>query len=56
MDADKVNAAIQSFIDKYNKEQPTYRRITGLVIRNNPFIRNATKKILRDKALEDVPA
>lgn len=56
MDADKVNAAIQSFIDKYNKDQPTYRRITGLVIRNNPFIRNATKKILRDKALEDVPA
>lgn len=54
MDEDKVRRSIESFIDKYNRSQPTYRRITGIVIRSNPFIRNATKKILRDKALEDM--
>ncbi len=55
MDSDKVMASIQSFIDDYNKNQPTYRRITGLIIRENPFIRNATAKIIRAKALEDSP-
>ena len=53
---DKVRASIESFIEKYNKNQPTYRRITGLVIRNYPFLRNATSKIIRDKVLEDIPA
>ena len=53
MDADAVRAAIQSFIDDFNKNQPTYRQITALVIRENPFIRNATSKIIRAKALED---
>ena len=56
MDDDAVRSAIQGFVDEYNINQPTYRRITGLVIRNNPFIRNATSKIVRAKALEDIPA
>ncbi len=56
MDEDEVRTSIQSFIDEYNLLQPTYRRVTGLVIRNNPFIKNATSKILRAKALEDIPA
>ena len=53
MDADAVRTAIQGFIDEYNKNQPTYRQITSLVIRENPFIRNATSKIIRARALED---
>ena len=56
MDADAVRDAIQAFIDDFNKIQPTYRQITSLVIRENPFIRNATSKIVRAKALEDIPA
>jgi long-chain acyl-CoA synthetase len=56
MDAEAVNAAIRGFIDDFNKNQPTYRQITSLVIRKNPFARNATSKIIRAKALEDIPA
>ena len=56
MDEEMIRASIQNFIDEYNVHQPTYRRITGFVMRNNPFIRNATSKIIRAKALEDIPA
>ncbi|MBO4374394.1 MAG: AMP-binding protein [Lachnospiraceae bacterium] len=56
MDAAEIRSSIQSFIDEYNVSQPTYRRITALVVRDNPFIRNATSKIIRAKALEDIPA
>ena len=42
-------------LDEYNKNQPTYRRITGLVVRKNPFIRNTTKKIKRQDVLIDEP-
>jgi long-chain acyl-CoA synthetase len=56
MNAEKVKNSVQRFIDDYNMNQPTYRRITGLIIRENPFIRNATAKIIRAKALEDIPA
>ena len=47
--------AYQAFLDEYNKNQPTYRRITGLVVRKNPFIRNTTKKIRRQDVLIDEP-
>lgn len=55
MTEDEVRKNLQAFIDKYNSEQPTYRRITGLVIRKNPFIRSSTKKIKRQEALIDEP-
>ncbi len=44
---------LQGIIDEYNKNQPTYRRITGLVVRENPFIRSATGKIKRAEAKVD---
>ena len=50
LDADTIKAGLQAMIDEYNKNQPTYRQITGLVVRNNPFIRNATGKIKRTDA------
>ncbi|MBO4265819.1 MAG: AMP-binding protein [Lachnospiraceae bacterium] len=56
MDDEAVRASIQNFIDEYNINQPTYRRITKVVVRNNPFIKNATSKIVRAKAIEDIPA
>ncbi|MDO4336645.1 MAG: AMP-binding protein [Eubacteriales bacterium] len=53
LDAETVHAQLQAFLDEYNKNQPTYRQITGLVVRKNPFIRSATKKIKRQEALID---
>ena len=50
---DDVRAYLQKFLDTYNKTQPTYRQITGLVVRKNPFIRNATGKIKRTEAEVD---
>jgi long-chain acyl-CoA synthetase len=55
MGKDEVRAALQAFLDQYNKTQPTYRQITGLVVRENPFARSSTKKIKRQEALIDEP-
>lgn len=55
LDDEAVHAALQAFLDEYNKNQPTYRQITGLVVRKNPFIRSSTKKIKRQEALIDEP-
>lgn len=55
MDEAAVQAALQAFLDEYNKAQPTYRQITGLVVRKNPFIRSSTKKIKRQEATVDEP-
>lgn len=55
LDEEAVHEALQAFLDQYNKNQPTYRQITGLVVRKNPFIRNSTKKIKRQEALIDEP-
>lgn len=55
LDEGAVQAALQAFLDEYNKNQPTYRQITGLVVRKNPFIRSSTKKIKRQEALIDEP-
>ncbi|MCM1468165.1 MAG: AMP-binding protein [Alistipes sp.] len=55
MSEEKIRTELQAFLDKYNKNQPSYRKITGLVVRQNPFIRSATKKIKRQEALIDEP-
>lgn len=51
----EIQAGLQAFLDEYNKKQPTYRQITGLVVRKNPFIRSSTKKIKRQEAMTDEP-
>ncbi len=53
LDEEAIRAELQAFLDQYNKNQPTYRQITGLVVRKHPFIRSATKKIKRQEALID---
>lgn len=53
LDEEAVRTELQAFLDKYNKSQPTYRQITGLVVRKNPFIRSSTKKIKRQEAMID---
>jgi long-chain acyl-CoA synthetase len=55
MDKAAVRDALQALIDQYNKAQPTYRQIMGLVVRENPFARSSTKKIKRQEALIDEP-
>ena len=47
LDAETVKAEIQSFIDEFNKSQPAYRYIVGVELRENPFEKSATKKIIR---------
>ena len=44
---DAVKASLQTLIDQYNSSQPTYRHITKIIIRNEPFARNTTGKIKR---------
>ena len=44
---DDIKNSLQDFIDTYNSAQPSYRHITNLVVRNEPFIRNTTGKIKR---------
>ncbi len=53
MNEEKIQTELQAFLDQYNKTQPTYRQITGLVVRKNPFARSATKKIKRQEAMID---
>ena len=48
--AEKVRAALDEMLKEYNRNQPTYRRIMSLVVRKNPFLRNATRKIIRADA------
>ena len=55
MSAEEVRGALQKILDDYNKEQPTYRQLARLVIRENPFIKNSARKILRTEILRDEP-
>ena len=50
-----VKQELQQSIDEYNRNQPGYRRITGLVVRKNPFKKNSTRKIKRTEVLIDEP-
>ena len=50
---DAIKAALDTLLKEYNQKQPTYRQIISLVIRKNPFHRNATGKIVRADAEVD---
>ena len=39
---------LQKIIDTFNKNQPTYKRISALDIRKEPFEKSSTKKIKRN--------
>jgi long-chain acyl-CoA synthetase len=56
LEGEKLEKELWKLLDEYNGTQPTFRRIAHLVIRENPFRRNTTKKILRQYAAEDIPA
>ena len=44
-----IEEAVNEIVQKYNKELPTYARISKCAIRKNPFPKNSSKKIVRDK-------
>ncbi len=54
-DAQVIQAELQAFIDQYNKTQPTYRQITGLVVRKIRLSRARQEKIKRQQVLIDEP-
>ncbi|MBQ9437644.1 MAG: non-ribosomal peptide synthetase, partial [Lachnospiraceae bacterium] len=47
-----IQAAVQELVDKHNGELPTYSRISALKIRQNPFEKTSSKKIIRSKFFE----
>ncbi len=55
MSEEGIREAFQRFVDEYNKEQPSYRHITAIVIRKNPFIKSSTRKIKRQEVMIDEP-
>lgn len=44
MDADRTSEKLQKIIDTFNKNQPTYKRISALDIRKEPFEKSSTKR------------
>ncbi len=48
LSAEKIEKRLQALLDNYNKTQPTYRRVIGLDIRTEPFVKSSTKKIKRN--------
>ena len=56
LDAEAIQAQLQAFLDEYNRNQPTYRRITGLVVRKKSvYPQHNKKKIRRQDVLIDEP-
>ena len=55
MSEDEVRAALQDILNEYNKQQPTYKQRSKLVVRKYPFLKNTTKKIIRGEVSRDEP-
>ena len=49
LDTEMIRSQLQEFLDEYNKNQPTYRRITGLVIRKNTVYTQHDKENTGDR-------
>ncbi|MBQ1493271.1 MAG: AMP-binding protein, partial [Blautia sp.] len=44
---EELKLMLHEIIDEYNASQPSYRHVTALLIRKDPFARNTTGKIIR---------
>lgn len=55
MTPEDIQSGLQKILDSYNSEQPTYRQLSRLVVRKNPFFKNSSKKIIRTRVTEDEP-
>ena len=49
LDAEAIQAQLQAFLDEYNRNQPTYRCITGLVVRKKSVYPQHNKKESGDR-------
>ena len=54
LDEEKIKMALWKVVEDYNKAQPSYRHITALVVRKQPFVRNTTGKIKRAEAAKEI--
>ena len=48
MKAEQIQKEIDKVIRDYNKKQPSYRRLAGYELRDEPFPKTSTRKIKRD--------
>lgn len=55
LDTEMIRSQLQEFLDEYNKNQRTYRRITGLVIRKIRLYAARQRKSRRQDVLIDEP-
>ena len=55
MTDEEIHTSLQKILDDYNHDQPTYKQLSRLVIRKNPFAKSSTRKILRSEVMKDVP-
>ena len=55
MTQQEIQDSLQNILNDYNKDQPTYKQLSRLVIRENPFLKNSSKKIIRHEVLRDEP-
>ena len=55
MSEEEIRAALQEILDGYNRQQPTYKQLTKLVVRKYPFLKNTTRKIIRSEVYRDEP-
>jgi len=55
MTQQEIQDNLQNILNEYNKDQPTYKQLSRLVIRENPFLKNSSKKIIRHEVLRDEP-
>ncbi len=53
IDAEAIQAQLQAFLDEYNRNQPTYRRITGLVVRKKLRLSATQQKKIRRQGCPD---
>ncbi len=53
MSEEEIRESLQGALDEYNKKQPSYKALVGLVVRKYPFLKSATKKIKRPLAKID---
>ena len=56
MSKEELETALQAILNNYNKNQPTYKQLSRLVIRQYPFFKNSSKKIIRHEVLRDEPS
>ena len=45
---DKIRKETDEAVSQYNRTQPSYKRISRIVLREEPFIKSTTRKIKRD--------